>query len=254
MNWHTKRGKIKVNIIRAKDYNEMSLKAAEMVIKKVQENPNTKLGLATGGTPVGMYKELIKYHQQNGTSYQKVMSFNLDEYVGLSGDHPQSYRYFMNQQLFDHIDIQKENTYVPIGDTEDPEQQCVEYEKLLKEHGGVDIQILGIGGNGHIAFNEPGTSFQSETHMIELTEETRQDNARFFNHIDEVPTHALTMGIASIMRAKEIILLVSGSQKADTVARLINGEMDESFPASILKTHPNTTIIADEPALEKVTE
>ena len=202
---------------------------------------------------MGLYKELVKDHQENRTSYQDVTSFNLDEYVGLSGDDPNSYRYFMDYQLLNHLDIKKDHTYVPKGDDPNPEQQCLEYELLLKDHNGVDLQILGIGPNGHIGFNEPGTSIQSETHIIELTESTREENARFFNNrIDEVPTHAITMGISSIMRSKEIILLISGSQKREALTQFLQGEMTENFPASILRNHPSMTLIADEAAFGNI--
>ena len=238
-----------MNIIKAKDYNEMSLKAAQYFINKVRNNPKINLGFATGGTPVGLYKELVKDHRENHTSYKEVTSFNLDEYIGLSGDDPNSYRYFMDHHLFDHLDIKKSNTHVPIGDAQNPEQQCLDYELLLKNHNGVDLQIVGIGPNGHIGFNEPGTSIHSETQIIELTQSTREANARFFNNrVDEVPTHAITMGIASIMRSKEILLLISGSQKSEALTQLLQGEITENFPASILRNHPSVTLIADEDA------
>jgi glucosamine-6-phosphate deaminase len=242
-----------MNIIKVKNYDEISRKAAQYVIGKIHDNPNIKLGLATGGTPVGLYRELVKDHQENHTSYKGITTFNLDEYIGLTGENPNSYRYFMNLHLFNQIDINIENTFVPRGDAEKPEQQCLEYEALLKNKGGVDLQILGIGNNGHIAFNEPGTSFKSETHVIELDESTREANARFFNTIDEVPTHAITMGISSIMRGREIILLISGTQKQEAVSQLLHGEINENFPASVLKNHPNVTIIVDEAAMGNMT-
>ncbi|WP_428909884.1 glucosamine-6-phosphate deaminase [Niallia sp. Krafla_26] len=238
-----------MKIIKVESYDQLSKTAAEMVIEKVRREPKTVLGLATGGTPVGLYKELVKDHQNGGTSYKEVSSFNLDEYVGLSGDDPNSYRYFMDEHLFNHVDISKENTHVPLGNTEDHQQHCQDYENLLKERGGVDLQILGIGPNGHIGFNEPGTSFQSETQVVELMDSTREANARFFNSIDEVPTHAISMGIATIMRSKEIILMVSGETKREALAQLLNGEVNENFPASILKNHPNVTVIADKDAV-----
>ena len=241
-----------MNIIKVKNYEEMSQKAAEILLAKVRQNPEMNLGLATGGTPVGLYQELVQDHQQNGTSYTQVKTFNLDEYVGLSGDDPNSYRSYMNEKLFNHVDLPRENTFIPRGDVNNPEQECTEYEALLKKHGGVDLQILGIGSNGHIGFNEPGTSFQSETHVIELTASTREANARYFNSLDEVPTHAITMGIASIMRSKEILLLVSGESKREALAQLMEGEVNENSPASILKTHPCVTIIADEAAFGKL--
>jgi glucosamine-6-phosphate deaminase len=242
-----------MNIVKVKDYDEMSLKAAEILTEKVRRNPSINLGLATGGTPVGLYKQLAEDHQTNHTSYQQVKTFNLDEYVGLAGDHPNSYRHFMDKQLFRHIDINRKNTYVPLGDTDDPGQQCADYENVLKQHGGVDLQILGIGCNGHIGFNEPGTSFQSETHIVELAPSTREANARFFNSLEEVPTHAITMGIASILRSKEILLLISGEKKRNALYQLLQGEVSENFPASILRTHPCVTIIADEAAAENLT-
>ncbi|MEO2078223.1 MAG: glucosamine-6-phosphate deaminase [Bacillus sp. (in: firmicutes)] len=238
-----------MKIIHVKNYEEMSQKAAEYLIEKIRRNPAITLGLATGGTPVGLYDELVKDHQTNHTSYQDVTTFNLDEYLGLSGEDPNSYRYFMNQQLFDRIDIPKANTHVPLGDTKDPQQQCRDYETLLKNHEGIDLQILGIGSNGHIGFNEPGTSFQSETHIVDLAPTTRAANARFFNSLNEVPTQAITMGIASIMRSKEILLLISGEKKQDALAKLLQGEVSEDFPASTLRNHPHVTIIADEAAI-----
>lgn len=238
-----------MKIIHVKNYEEMSQKAAEYLIEKIRRNPAITLGLATGGTPVGLYDELVKDHQTNHTSYQDVTTFNLDEYLGLSGEDPNSYRYFMNEQLFDRIDIQKDNTHVPLGDTKDPQHQCSDYETLLKNHGGIDLQILGIGSNGHIGFNEPGTSFQSETHIVDLAPTTREANARFFNSMNEVPKQAITMGIASIMRSKEILLLISGEKKQDALAKLLQGDVSEDFPASILRNHPYVTIIADEAAI-----
>lgn len=241
-----------MKIIKVENYSQISRKAAELVTEKIRQKPKTVLGLATGGTPVGLYETLIKDFQINHTSYGQVTTFNLDEYIGLSGDNPNSYRYFMDKHLFNDIDILKANTFVPLGDTKDPLKQCQDYEKLLKKHNGIDLQILGIGSNGHIGFNEPGTSFQSKTHVIELTSSTREANARFFNSINEVPTHAITMGIASIMRSKEIVLLISGEAKRDALSRLLNGNVNEDFPASILKTHPCVTIIADHAAIGKV--
>lgn len=238
-----------MKIIEVKDYQEMSNKATAFLLERIHNNPTIKIGLATGGTPVGTYENLIADHQKNGTSYQNIKTFNLDEYIGLSGEHEQSYRYFMNKQLFNHIDVKKTNTFIPQGDVKDVEAECFAYEKLLEEHGGVDLQILGIGGNGHIGFNEPGTSFDSKTHVVELDSSTREANARFFESLDEVPTQAITMGISTIMKSKEILLLISGESKREAVSNLLNGEITEDFPASILRNHPNVTIIADKSAL-----
>jgi glucosamine-6-phosphate deaminase len=238
-----------MKIIEVKDYQEMSQKAAEYIIDKVLQNPQIKLGLATGGTPIGMYQNLIADHRKNGTSYAGVTTFNLDEYIGLSGENKNSYRFYMNDQLFNHIDINKKNTFIPLGDAKDIQAECLRYEELLAKHHGIDLQILGIGENGHIGFNEPGTSFQSETHVIHLASSTINANARFFNRIEEVPVKAITMGIATIMKSKEILLLVSGENKNEAMSQLLNGPVSESFPASVLKNHPCVTIIADRAAV-----
>jgi len=241
-------------IIEVKDYQEMSRKAAEYLIEKVRKIKNINLGLATGGTPVGTYTNLIKDHKQNGTSYQGVTTFNLDEYVGLSGDNPNSYRYYMNDQLFNHIDIDKSNTYIPRGDAKYMQKECTNYEKRLADHGGIDLQILGIGSNGHIGFNEPGTSFDSTTHIVDLALSTREANARYFNSLEEVPTKAITMGISTIMKSKEILLLISGENKSEALYNLLYGEVDERFPASVLRNHPFVTIIADKAAAATIKE
>ncbi|WP_066316498.1 glucosamine-6-phosphate deaminase [Bacillus sp. FJAT-29814] len=238
-----------MKLIEVKDYAEMSQKAAAYIIEKVRQNPRMNLGLATGGTPIGTYQALIKDHQQNGTTYQNITTFNLDEYIGLSGSHPNSYRYFMNENLFSHIDIEKANTHIPHGDTDDLAAECARYEQLISGHGGIDLQILGIGSNGHIGFNEPGTSFDSTTHIVDLAPSTIEANARFFERIEDVPTKAITMGISSIMKGKEILLLVSGESKREALDQLLNGEITEQFPASVLKRHPNVTIIADKIAV-----
>ena len=238
-----------MKIIKVKNYEEVSKEAALYMIEKIRKSPSIVLGLATGGTPEGMYANMIKDHQENHTSYSNITTFNLDEYLGLDGGHESSYRYFMDSHLFNHIDIDKSKTYVPSGNASDSVDECEKYEQLIKETGGIDLQLLGIGGNGHIGFNEPGTSFQSNTHLVELTDKTRNDNARYFDKLENVPTHAITMGIATIMEAKEILLLASGEAKRETMRRLIQGEISEDFPASILNNHPHVTIIADEAAL-----
>ncbi|MFD0050537.1 glucosamine-6-phosphate deaminase [Actinomycetes bacterium NPDC127524] len=232
-----------------KDYEEMSQKAAGYIIKKVRENPKLTLGLATGGTPVGTYRNLIEDHEKNGTSYKHATTFNLDEYVGLPQENPQSYRSFMDDNLFNHIDIIKTETHVPSGNKETLHTECEKYEKLLSDHGGVDLQLLGIGGNGHIGFNEPGTSFDSKTHIVDLAPSTIEANSRFFDSEQEVPTQAITMGIQTIMNSREILLIVSGESKREALSQLLNGEeVSESFPASVLRNHPCVTIIADESA------
>lgn len=241
-----------MNIIKVKDYDEMSKQACSFLLENMSQLDKPVLGLATGSTPEGLYANLIKSYQEGKVSFKNVTTFNLDEYVGLQADDPQSYRYYMNDKLFSHIDILTENAHVPNGDAADIEQECKDYEQLIADAGKVDVQILGLGLNGHIGFNEPGTPFSSRTHIVDLKESTRQANARFFDSIDEVPVKAITMGIDTIMDSKKILLLVSGKNKAEAVARLVNGEVSEDFPASILKLHEDVTVIADEEALAGV--
>ncbi|KON86351.1 glucosamine-6-phosphate deaminase [Sporosarcina globispora] len=241
-----------MKIIRTANYEDMSQKAAQLMIDKIRQQPDMTLGLATGSTPKGVYAELIKDHNKNGTSYKKITTINLDEYIGLTPSDHNSYRHFMNSELFDHLDILAENTHLPNGAAEDMFKECERYEQLIKDLVDIDLQLLGIGRNGHIGFNEPGTSFKSRTHVVDLAESTRKANARFFNFIEDVPAQAITMGIASILDSREIILLASGSAKAEAIKQLIYGETNEKFPASALKLHPNVTIIADEEALSLV--
>ncbi|KOP71241.1 glucosamine-6-phosphate deaminase [Cytobacillus solani] len=238
-----------MKIIRVKDYEALSKRAASYLIEKVRNKPNMILGLATGGTSEGTYQYLIKDYKGNQTSYRDVTTFNLDEYIGLDGNNENSYRFFMDTHLFNHLDIEKTKTHVPRGNVKDPLKECDTYELLIKERGGIDLQLLGIGGNGHIGFNEPGSSFQSRTRIVELADSTRRDNARFFEQLEDVPTHAITMGIATIMESKEILLIASGEGKREAMRRLLQGDVSEDFPASILKKHSHVTIIADEAAL-----
>ncbi|MBY7144121.1 glucosamine-6-phosphate deaminase [Virgibacillus sp. NKC19-3] len=241
-----------MEMIKTKTYDEMSKKGCSLLINKMQHLENPVLGLATGSTPEGLYAELIKKNQQHEVSFQNVSTFNLDEYVGLEKTDPNSYRYYMNQKLFKHIDIDSKNAHVPNGMAGDLQKECRDYEQLIREAKGADVQILGLGLNGHIGFNEPGTPFSSRTHVVELDESTRKANARFFTSINHVPTKAVTMGIETIMESKSIILFVSGEGKAEAVARLMNGDVSEAFPASILQKHEHVTIIGDEAALGKV--
>lgn len=240
-----------MKIIVVKDYQELSKVASEMIIEEVQNNPQAVLGLATGGTPLGTYENIIKAYQAGKVSFKGVKTFNLDEYCGIDKTHPQSYYYYMYHNLFDHIDILPENVHIPSTEGDDLQAQCDQYNQLLKQTQ-IDLQLLGIGGNGHIGFNEPGTPFDQETFVVELTEKTRQDNKRFFNSIDEVPTHAITMGIKNIMSSKKILMLISGKSKADTVYNLLKGPITENFPASILNNHPNTTVIIDVDAYSRL--
>lgn len=241
-----------MKIVAAKDYKEMSNMAAKVIINQVKEKPDSVLGLATGGTVVGTYEKLIEDYQQNKTSYKHIHSVNLDEYIGIEASHPNSYHYYMTDHLFSHINIEKDHIHIPNGLASDYEAECVEYERAIEKLGGVDLQLLGIGVNGHIGFNEPGTPFDSITHVEKLTESTRKANMRFFDSLDEVPTHAITMGISTILKSRKILLLVSGKKKAAILSQLLNGEVDEKVPATILKTHPDVTIIADEDALALV--
>ena len=235
-------------VIQAKDYDEMSLKAYESMKIVLTEKPEAVLGLATGSTPIGLYKCMIADYKAGAVSYKNMTSINLDEYVGLPVTHPESYRSFMNRNLFDHIDIKPENTHVPDGLAEDLQKAADEYTAFAAAHP-IDVQILGIGANGHIGFNEPGTPFDSHTHVVTLKEGTRRDNARFFdNDISLVPTHAVTLGMQDIMNAKAVILLASGAGKADAVAKMIKGPVSTDCPASILQTHPNVLVVTDEAA------
>ena len=224
---------------------------ADEFIKQVNEKPNCVLGLATGTSPLQVYANLIKANKEGKVSFKDVVTFNLDEYVGLEGTHHQSYRYFMNFNLFDHIDIKKENTHVLLG-VGDYLEFAKKYDDEIANAGGIDLQILGIGSDGHIAFNEPGTPFSSLTHITELAESTIVDNSRLFNNISEVPTKAVTMGLQSIMNAKKIVLIATGKNKAKAIYNLLKGPMTEEVPCSILQKHPDCTIYVDEDAYSLV--
>lgn len=243
-----------MKIYAAKDYNDLSRKAANIISAQVILKPDGVLGLATGSTPVGAYRQLVEWCEKGDLDFSRIHSVNLDEYKGLSGEHDQSYRYFMNHNLFDHVNICKENTNVPNGLAEDAQAECSRYDDVIRRLGGIDLQLLGIGGNGHIGFNEPCDVFEKGTHVVTLTEETRQSNARFFASIDEVPTHALTMGIGSIMSAKKILLLASGAGKAKAVYDSCFGPVTPGVPASVLQLHSDVIVIADQEALSLVKE
>ena len=220
---------------------------AEEFIKVIKNKPNAVLGLATGTSPLGVYANLVKANKEGRVSFKDVTTFNLDEYVGLEGTHNQSYRYFMNDNLFNHIDIDKNKTNVLLG-VGDYVSFMNKYDQMIEDAGGIDIQILGIGSDGHIAFNEPGTSFDSLTHETELTEQTIKDNSRLFNDISEVPTRAVTMGLASIMKARKIVLIATGKNKANAIRGLLKGPMSEDMPCSILQKHNDVTIYVDDDA------
>jgi glucosamine-6-phosphate deaminase len=241
-----------MKIIICKDYDEVSKKAASVVIKEINKNPELKIGLATGSSPIGLYNNLIEAYQKNKISFKDVVSYNLDEYIGIDRSHPQSYYSFMHEHLFKHIDIEDEHIHIPNNDIKKLEHLAEDYNKILRENQ-LDIQILGIGTNGHIGFNEPGTPLGNETFIVTLDEQTRMDNSRFFNNnIDEVPKFAITMGIKNIMYAKKILLIASGKEKAKVIYKMIKGKVSKSLPASILQLHPDCTVIIDENAASKL--
>ena len=237
-----------MNVIITKNYEELSKVAAREMAEVIKNNPSAILGLATGGSPIGMYKELIRMNKDGEIDFSTVTTVNLDEYVGLSGEHPQSYRYFMNDNLFNHINIDKKNTYVPNGLAKDVEEECKNYDSKIAQLGGTDVQLLGIGNNGHIAFNEPDEALVSGTHLTNLTEDTIKANARFFDSIDEVPKTALTMGLGGIMKSKKIIVIASGESKAEAVKAMVNGKISTNMPASMLQMHRDVVVIVDEEA------
>ena len=240
-----------MKIIKVKNYEEMSEEAFKVVLEVVKNNPEAVLGLATGSTPLGLYAKMIEDHKENGTSYAECRAVNLDEYVGLDVNSDQSYVYFMRENLFKHIDIKLENTNIENGKADDKDAECARYNALLDELRQ-DIQVLGIGSNGHIAFNEPGTPFDSVTHIVDLAESTIKDNSRLFNSIDEVPRQAFTMGLSNIMNAKKILILANGAGKAYAIGELVNGEIREDVPATILRNHPDCILICDEAAGQNI--
>lgn len=240
-----------MRIIRTKDYNDMSRKAANIISAQVILNPQSVLGLATGSTPIGAYQQLAEWYKKGDVDFSQVSTYNLDEYRGLSHDDPQSYHYFMRTNFFDHINIDLNNTHVPDGANPDAQAACAAYDKLVEEAGYPDLQLLGIGNNGHIGFNEPDTSFSKGTHCVDLTQSTIQANSRLFDNIDDVPRQAYTMGVQTIMYARMILVVANGEAKADAVAAMCYGPVDPACPASILQLHPNCVVIADEAALAK---
>ena len=243
-----------MRIYQGADYDAMSRRAANIISAQVVYKPNCVLGLATGGTPVGLYQQLVERYKKGDLSFAETRSVNLDEYLGLSPHHEQSYRYFMQTNLFDHIDIKPENTHVLNGLAKDPAAECTAYDQLIRDLGGIDLQLLGMGHNGHIAFNEPGDDFGLETHLVDLTESTIQANARFFDDISEVPRQALSMGIKSIMNARRILMVVNGEAKADTLYKAFCGPVTQDVPASVLQLHPDVTLVGDKAALYKLVE
>ena len=243
-----------MQICKVKNYQELSRKAANLIAAQIILKPDSVLGLATGSSPVGTYDRLVEMYQDGDLDFSEITTVNLDEYKGLSGSHEQSYRYFMNTHLFHRINISYDHTYVPDGTETDSHKACQAYNELLHQVGPADLQILGLGHDGHIGFNEPGEAFEKETHCVDLTESTIKANARFFESMDEVPKQAYTMGIKNIMAAKKILLVATGSAKADALYKSLYGPITPNVPASILQLHQDVTVVADEDALSLIKE
>ena len=241
-----------MRIITAKNYDDMSRKAANIISAQIIMKPNCVLGLATGSTPVGAYNQLVQWYHKGDLDFSQVKTVNLDEYKGLKANHPQSYRYFMEEHLFKHVNITPEHINIPNGTANDPEDECLRYDTVIAGLGGIDLQVLGIGRNGHIAFNEPNIAFEKKTHLVNLTQSTIEANSRLFDHISEVPTSAYTMGVKNIVQANIILLMVSGEEKADIMHEAFCGPVTPCVPASILQMHNHVIIVGDEPALSKM--
>ena len=241
-----------MEVIVKETYEQVSQAAARVVARVLNAKPNAVLGLATGSTPLGLYQELIRMHKDEGLDFSQVTTFNLDEYVGLPKSHPQSYHYFMREHLLKHINIPKQNAYIPSGTTDNYEAFCAWYEQRIRDCGGIDLQVLGIGGDGHIAFNEPSSSLGSRTRIKTLARQTIEDNARFFNSPDEVPIYAITMGVGTILEAREIVLLANGEKKAQAVANALEGPITTMNTASALQLHRKAMCILDRPAAGKL--
>lgn len=241
-----------MKIYEAKDYKDLSRKAANIISAQVILKPDSVLGLATGSTPIGTYQQLIEWYREGDLDFSQIHTANLDEYRGLNRDNDQSYYYFMYHNLFKDININMDNTNIPNGMEPDSDKECARYEEVIRSLGGVDLQLLGLGHNGHIGFNEPDSSFAQNTHCVDLTESTIEANKRFFSDISEVPRQAYTMGIGTIMRAKKILLVVSGEDKAEILRQVICGPVTPQVPASILQFHNDVTVVADTAALSKM--
>lgn len=233
---------------------DLSRKAANIISAQIIMKPDSCLGLATGSSPIGAYRQLVEWYEKGDLDFSEITSVNLDEYVGLSADDPQSYAYFMNHHLFEHVNIRKDHINIPNGLALDSTAECARYNQVISSLGGIDLQLLGIGANGHIGFNEPGAAFEKETHRVQLKEETIQANSRFFDSIEDVPKYAYSMGIKNIMQAKHILLVAYGIQKADALQKALFGPVTPEVPASILQLHNHVTIIADEAAFSFIQE
>lgn len=243
-----------MKIIKTKNYEDMSRKAANIIAAQMIIKPDCVLGLATGSSPIGIYKQLVSYYEKGDLDFSKVLSVNLDEYKGLAPENEQSYYFFMHQHLFDHVNIRPENTNIPNGLAEDGQAECDRYESFIAGCGGTDLQLLGIGHNGHIGFNEPGTVFEKKTHCVNLSERTIEANKRFFASAEDVPKQAYTMGIGTIMKAKKILVVASGKDKAEILEQACFGDITPQVPASVLQMHPDVTVVADEEACSKIPE
>lgn len=243
-----------MRIVKTTDYKDMSRKAANIISAQIIAKPDCVLGLATGSTPIGTYEKLVKRYKKGDLDFSQVRTVNLDEYKGLTRDNDQSYYYFMHEHLFNHVNIPEESTNVPDGTASDGDSECVRYEALIRELGGQDLQLLGLGHNGHIGFNEPSDSFAKTTHCVDLQERTIEANKRFFASADDVPKQAYTMGIGTIMQAKKILIIASGEDKADIIRDAFFGPVTPRVPASILQFHPDVTLVADAAALSKIPE
>ena len=241
-----------MRIVRAKDYDDMSRKAANILSAQVIMKPNCVLGLATGSTPIGTYAQLVEWYNKGDLDFSNVTTVNLDEYKGLNRENDQSYYYFMNEHLFSKVNVNHERTFLPDGTEKDSEKACADYNQVIEDVGGVDLQLLGLGHNGHIGFNEPGDVFKAKTHCVDLTETTIKANQRFFASIDDVPRQAYTMGIQTIMQARKILVVVSGEDKAGIVKEAFFGPITPRVQASVLQLHPDVTVVADEAALSLV--
>lgn len=243
-----------MRVIRARDYREMSRKAASLISAQVILKPNAVLGLATGSTPIGIYEQLVDWYQKGDIDFSDLLSVNLDEYCGLSADHPESYHYYMQKYFFSHVNIQPQHTFLPDGMENDTQKECARYSALIRSLGGIDLQLLGLGHNGHIGFNEPSDHFSADVHVVNLAESTIQANKRFFGSVDEVPRQAYTMGIRTIFQAKRIVMVVSGKDKASIVREAFWGKITPAIPASILQLHPNIWLVGDVEALSEIPE
>ncbi len=234
-----------MKIIKAKDYYDMSRKAANIISAQIIMKPDCVLGLATGSTPIGTYDQLVEWYNKGDLDFSQVTTINLDEYRGITKEDTHSYYYFMNEKLFSRVNIDLGRTFIPDGMDEDAEHACRSYDDIIKSHGGIDLQLLGLGHNGHIGFNEPGTAFEAQTHLVELTETTKKANQRFFENEKNVPSQAYTMGIKSIMQARKIVVVVSGRDKAEALFAAVKGPITPNIQASVLQLHNDVTIVAD---------